>query len=228
MSKGKLIVIDGTDGSGKQTQTKRLIERLQAEGHPVQTLAFPQYGQKSAALVEEYLAGKFGSAQEVGPKAASIFYAADRYAASRQIREWLEAGQHVVLDRYVSANMGHQGGKIADPEERVAFFRWNDELEHGIFGIPRPDLTLILHCPYEIAHELTRQRDGDDQDIHQADADHLKQAEATYLAMAEMFAEMRLVSCCPSGQLLPVEEIHSSIWTIIEPMLTKTAVTAAV
>jgi dTMP kinase len=219
MTPGKLVVIDGTDGSGKQTQTKRLIERLQTEGYPVQTMSFPQYGQKSAALVEEYLAGKFGTAQEVGPKAASIFYACDRFAASQQIREWLAAGQHVVLDRYVSANMGHQGGQLTDPAERQAFFRWNDELEHEIFGIPRPDLTLILHCPYEIAHELTKQRDGDDQDILQADADHLKQAEATYLKMAELFEEMKLVSCCPSGQMLPIEEIHSAVWALVEPLL---------
>lgn len=219
--KGKLIVIDGTDGSGKKTQTKLLIERLRQEGYPVETLAFPRYGEKSAALVEEYLAGKFGTADQVGPKPGSIFYAVDRYAASFQIRQWLEDGINVVLDRYVSANMGHQGGKIADPEERQRFFEWNDELEHGIFGIPRPDMTLILHCPAVIGQKLSDQRDGAAKDIHQADLQHLKDAEASYLMMTEMFDEMKLVNCCPMDELLPREEIHSMVWRVVEPLLVR-------
>src|SRR3990172_11995897 len=108
-TKGKLIVIDGTDGSGKATQTKLLIKRLKKEGSKTAALEFPQYGAKSAGLIENYLAGLYGTADEVGPYRASVFYAVDRYDASQKIRRWLTEGRVVVADRYVTANMGHQG-----------------------------------------------------------------------------------------------------------------------
>jgi dTMP kinase len=103
--KGKFIVIDGTDGSGKATQTELLVKRLEAEGYAVVMADFPRYGERSAMLVEDYLNGKFGSAQEVGPYRGSIFFACDRYAASFQIKQWLEEGKLIISNRYVSANM---------------------------------------------------------------------------------------------------------------------------
>src|SRR3989338_3647825 len=144
MPKGKLIVIDGTDGSGKATQTKLLVDRLNRENHPTVTISFPQYGAKSAGPLEAYLAGKYGSANEVGPYRASILYAVDRYDASARISEDLGNGKIVVADRYVLSNMGHQGGKIAGEQERRKFYAWEDELEHELFHIPRPDLNIIL------------------------------------------------------------------------------------
>ena len=104
--KGKLIVIDGTDGSGKTVQTSLLVERLKKEGHPVEFIEFPQYGQKSSGLIEEYLNGKYGSAEEVGPYRASIFFACDRFAASSKMKGWLSDGKIVVANRYVFSNMG--------------------------------------------------------------------------------------------------------------------------
>jgi dTMP kinase len=216
---GKFLVIDGTDGSGKATQTKLLIERMRREGFQVETIAFPRYGQKSAGPVEDYLAGKYGTAEDVGPKRASIFFAIDRYAASFQIQQWLNEGKVVVADRYVAANMGHQGGKIADQSEREEYFRWNDELEYENFGIPRPDMNLILHVPCKVSQSLLEKRDGDDQDIHQADINHLIQAEKTYLQMAEMFDEMRLIGCCREDGLLSREEIHELVWKEVEQLL---------
>ncbi|MBN1585601.1 thymidylate kinase [Candidatus Uhrbacteria bacterium] len=215
-NRGLFLVIDGTDGSGKATQTKLLIERMGREGWPVETVSFPQYGQPSAGPVEDYLAGKYGAAETVGPKRASILFAVDRYAASAKIRQWLGEGKIVVADRYVASNMGHQGGKIADPTEREAYFRWNDDLEYGVFQIPRPDLNLILHVPCEITQGLLQERDGDRQDIHQADADHLKNAEKTYIQMAEMFPEMSLIRCCKGRKILTREEIHEMVWEKVE------------
>lgn len=156
--KGNLIVIDGTDGSGKATQTKLLVERLKNEGYPVEYIDFPQYGKKSAALVEEYLNGKFGSAEDVGPYPASIFYACDRYAASFDIKRWLIEGKIVVLNRYVSSNMGHQAGKIKNPKERDKFLDWLDELEYGLFKVPKPDLTLLLYVPPKIGQKNVDQK----------------------------------------------------------------------
>ncbi|MEK7097993.1 MAG: thymidylate kinase, partial [Patescibacteria group bacterium] len=133
--KGKFIVIDGTDGSGKTTQLGLLAERLKNLGHLVEIADFPQYNTKSAGLVEEYLSGKYGSADEVGPYRASIFYACDRYDASFKIRKWLEEGKIVISNRYVTANMGHQGGKIDGEKERKEYFDWLYNLEYETFSI---------------------------------------------------------------------------------------------
>ncbi|MBU0646307.1 thymidylate kinase [Patescibacteria group bacterium] len=216
---GKLIVIDGTDGSGKATQTKLLVERLQKDGQRVQTLSFPQYGQKSAALVEEYLAGRYGSAEQVGPQAASIFYAVDRFAARGQIKDWLNQGQWVVTDRFVSSNMGHQGGKIHDTEKRKEFFQWEDELEHGIFNLPRPDKIIFLHVAAAIGQQLTAQRDAI-QDIHQQDLNHLKDAEAAYQQMAEILPNFERIECVQDGNLLPIEQIHERVFALVKPLIT--------
>ena len=220
-------MIDGTDGSGKATQTKLLIEHMTREGLPVKTISFPRYGQPSAAMVEAYLSGAFGRADEVGPKASSIFYAVDRFAASSAIRTWLENGVNVIADRYVGSNMGHQGSKISDPNERKAFYAWERELEHDIFGIPRPDVNIILHVPYEISLTLMagRAADGAEKhnlktDIHQSDVNHLKAAEQTYLELAELYPEFTLVECTKAGSLLSPEEIHERVREIASKIVT--------
>ena len=193
MSKSRFIVIDGTDGAGKETQTKILVERLTKEGYAVEVGDFPQYGERSAAMVEDYLNKKFGTAMEVGPYRASIFYACDRYAASFKFRKWLDEGKIIVSNRYVSANMGHQAGKIKDKEERDKFLAWLDNLEYGIFGIPRPDLTILLYTPPAIGQELVGKKGKRDyignkkEDIHEADIQHLTDAADAYRYVAEKY-----------------------------------------
>ena len=217
--KGLFFVVDGTDGSGKATQTKLLIGRLIERGLPTETVSFPRYGKKSAGPTEEYLARAYGDPTKLDAKIASTFYAVDRYAASFDIRAWLQAGRHVVADRWVSSNMGHQGGKISDPGARLAFLKWNDELEYGLFGLPQPDVSIILHVPAEIGQELANKRDGH-ADGHQDSLQHLRDAEATYLEMARLFPErFKLVECTRDGKLLPPDEIHKLVWQIIEPLL---------
>ncbi len=142
--KNKFIVLDGTDGSGKETQTEILIKRLKEEGFKVEKADFPQYNTKSAGLIENYLNGKYGAAEKVGPLIPSIFYAADRYDASFEIKKWLEEGKIVISNRYVSSNMAHQGGKIKSKEKRQKFFDCLYKLEYELFKIPKPDLSLIL------------------------------------------------------------------------------------
>jgi dTMP kinase len=223
-SRGGFIVIDGTDGSGKATQTKLLIERLVREGYPAETVSFPQYGKKSCGLVEEYLAGTYGNASEVGPYRASIFYAADRFDASQTIRCWLEAGKNVVADRYVGSNMGHQGSKITDPVERGKFFDWEMHLEHELFGIPRPDMNVVLHVPSQIAMELMKNREskhGLKQDVHEQDPKHLQAAEDAYLDMTKRFESFQLVECVENGALLSPETIHERVWKLVQPYLMK-------
>ncbi|MFA7662816.1 MAG: deoxynucleoside kinase [Patescibacteria group bacterium] len=221
---GKFIVIDGTDGSGKTTQTEILIQKLKSEGYAVEMADFPQYNTKSAGLVENYLEGKYGGVDEVDAKIASIFYAADRYDASFKIRQWLEDGKIVVSNRYVTANMGHQGAKLVTKEERQQLFDWLDILEYGTFKIPRPDLNIILHVPAEVSQKLVQARIREDwkgktNDIHQNSFEHLKRAEETYLEITELFNEFKLIECAPEAEILTKEEIADSVWKIVKEIL---------
>ncbi|MDD5071753.1 MAG: dUTP diphosphatase [Patescibacteria group bacterium] len=215
---GKFIVIDGTDGSGKATQTQMLVDRLKKSGYPVAMVDFPQYGEKSAGLVEKYLNGKYGEADEVGPYRASVFYACDRYDASFKIKKWLEQGKIVIANRYVTANMGHQGGKIANPLERKNYFSWLYELEYEIFNIPKPDLNIILHVDAGLAQKLVDQKghrdyiNGKKRDLHEADINHLRRAEQVYLEIARTFPDFTLIECTRNGEIMTREEIHNLIW----------------
>ncbi len=224
--KGRFIVIDGTDGSGKATQTNLLVEELKLSGYEVEMTDFPQYGTKSAGLIEEYLNGKYG---QVGPEAASIFYAIDRFDASFKIREWLTAGKIVISNRYVTANAGHQGGKIADDMERLKYFKWLDNLEYNIFNIPKPDLNIILHMPAEMAQALVDKKsagqreyaNGKKRDLHEADINHLKNAEKVYLQIAQLFPNTKLVECVKAGELMPPEEVHNKVWELVRRIALK-------
>jgi dTMP kinase len=211
MTTGKFIVIDGTDGSGKTTQNRLLHERLKAEGLDVVVFNFPQYGKKSAGLVENYLNGDYGTAEEVGPYRASIFFACDRYDASFAIKEALSAGKIVLTDRYVTANMGHQGGKLTDRHDRKEYFTWLENLEFVQFGIPKPDLNIILHVAPEIGQRLVGVR-GNKQDIHEADINHLKNAEQAYLEIAKIMPNMVLVECVKDDDIMARETIAELIW----------------
>lgn len=216
---GKFIVIDGTDGSGKGTQTELLVERLHREGFNVETISFPQYGKKSCGLVEEYLNGKYGGASDVDPKVASIFYACDRYDASFQINEWLNQGKIVIANRYFSSNIGHQAGKINDTVKRKEFIDWLTELEFEIFKIPKPDITLFLFVPAEIGQKLVESKDlreyiekGKKKDIHEADIEHLKEAQKSYIDASETLENWERVDCDRNGEIMTREEIHELIW----------------
>jgi dTMP kinase len=221
MAHGKLIVIDGTDGSGKTVQANRLIERLRAEGRNAQLLDFPQYGKPSAYFVEKYLRGEYGGVNEVGPRLASVFFALDRYDASNRISRLLDEGVTLVSNRYVSANKGHQMGKIEGHEEQAAFLEWLNSFEYGLLGVPLPDLTLLLHVTAEIGFELSHSRDGEKQDIHQKDLAHLKGAEQAYLQMPQIdkIENWKVVECVEHGKLLPIDTIHERVWQEVKNLL---------
>jgi len=223
--KGLFIMIEGTDGSGKSLQTNLLVEHLKKENYKVEQISFPQYGEPSAIMVEEYLNGKFGTAQEVGPYRASILYAIDRYAAAPKIKKWLAEGKIVIANRYVASNMGHQGGKIKNETERQKYFDWNYNLEYNIFQIPKPDVNLILHVTPEISQRLVDQKGareylhGKKRDIHEDDIRHLADAEAAYLNIAKLYPEFKIVECIKNNDIMPKEEIHAIIWTEISKYL---------
>jgi len=153
--KGKLIVIDGVDGSGKATQVKRLAEALRAKGKKVETIDFPRYKDNFfGAMIGECLCGDYGDFAKLDPHIASVLYACDRMESSKQIKEWLAAGKIVIADRFVSANQIHQGGKCKTEAERKEFLRWLDRMEHEVLDTPRPDVILYLNIPIAVSQEL--------------------------------------------------------------------------
>jgi len=202
-----------------------LVERLRQNGYKVAMADFPQYGQKSAGLVEEYLNGKYGKTEEVGPYRASIFYACDRYDASFKIRRWLAGGEIVISNRYVAANMGHQGAVISDDYKRKKFFQWLYQLEYKLFQIPYPDLNIILHVDAALAQKLVDQKGtrdyvgGHKRDIHEADINHLRAAEKVYLEIAKTFPNFKLIECSPDGRIMPRAEIHELVWREVRKLI---------
>ncbi len=222
------IVLEGTDGSGKSEQFKKLFARLEKEGHKVATFDFPQYGEPSAFFVEQYLDGKYGGWKEVGPYRASVFYALDRFAVGLKITQAIKRGEIIISNRYVSSNMGHQGAKIKDGKELEEFLKWVKNFEYGIMGIPRPDITIILHMPAEIAQKMVDKKGpreylkGKKRDIHEDDLEHLEWAEKVYLKIAELFPnDFMVIECVENGKLLSIDEIHKKVYEIVKKRLVK-------
>lgn len=223
---GKLIVIDGTDGAGKTTQLKKLKEKLLEENFQVMEADFPQYNTKSAGLVEEYLSGKYGTADEVSPYQSSIFYAVDRFDAKEKIISHLKKGAIVLSNRYVSSSLGHQGGKIDDPLERKAFFNWLYELEYKIFCLPKPDLSLILYVEPEIAQNLSKKRQREDwkgktKDIHEDNLEHLKKAANVFKEIAESFSNFKFINCTKNNEIMNIDDIHYLVLNQVKNILNK-------
>jgi thymidylate synthase ThyX/predicted NUDIX family phosphoesterase/thymidylate kinase len=231
IGKGKFFVFEGIDGCGKSTQTKLLADYFKQKGFEVEKIDFPQHGQRSSAMVDDYLTGKYGSSEEVGPKVASVFYATDRYDASFKIKKWLDEGKIVISDRYLVSNIGHQGGKIKGREEWKDYVNWLYNLEYNVFGIPKPDYTFILKTSAEfslkLANNITdgqkKERRaaylGDDrkQDIHEKDRNHLANALNSYLMAAEEFPnDFRVIECLEGGELLSPDVINKKIINTIE------------
>ncbi len=217
---GKFIVIDGTDGSGKWTQTKLLVDRLQKEWRKVQMADFPQYGEKSAGMVEEYLNGKFGSAHEVWPYRASILFACDRYAASFQIKKWLEEWCVVITNRYTTSNMGHQAWLIEDLEEREKYLERLKNLEYTIFDIPEPDHVLFLFLDPEVSRKkaLATQRVNLDKskDITENDAEYMKKWSEGFFYVAEKY-DWGMIDCNNGNwDFRPLDDIHNEIWEHVQ------------
>ena len=220
---GKLIVFEGTDGSGKSTQFRALCQRLDGMGKEYQKLVFPQYSEPSSALIRMYLGGEFGkNPADVNPYAASAFYAVDRYASLKKVwGDWYEGGGLVLTDRYTTSNAVHQAVKCA-PADRPAFLRWLDDFEHNKMGLPRPDLVLYLDMPMDKAVELLRSREAathTQADIHELDTGYLAACRESALQAAQVLG-WKTVSCLDEGGALrSIGDIHEEIWPLAAPLL---------
>lgn len=219
---GKLIVFEGTDGSGKSTQFELLAKRLEAEQIGFQRLRFPQYEEPSSALIRMYLGGAFGDDPEaVNAYAASTFYAVDRYASYQRVwKDYYQGGGLVVSDRYTTSNAVHQGSKVPEGE-RAEFFRWLYDLDYDRMGLPRPDLVVLLDMPVELSEQLMRKREqstGTHADIHERDEDYLKKCRDVALHAAKYYG-WRTVSCAKDGAIRGVEDIHEEVYAIVKSCL---------
>ena len=211
---GKLIVIEGTDGSGKSTQFRLLTEAVEKAGHGFQKLVFPQYQEESSALIRMYLGGQFGDKpSDVNAYAASAFYAVDRYASYKKVwGQWYENGGLVLSDRYTTSNAVHQASK--EPESgRAEFLRWLYEFEYDKLGLPRPDLTIYLDVPTEYTEQMMRAREaatGTSADIHEQDLGYLATCREMGRAAAEYYG-WTVIRCVSDGKMRTIEDIHQEI-----------------
>ena len=219
---GKLIVFEGTDGSGKSTQFQKLCDRLDGMGRGYRRLVFPQYDQPSSALIRMYLGGEFGThPQDVSPYAASAFYAVDRYASWRKVwGEDYQNGGLILADRYTTSNAVHQASKLL-PGERKVFLEWLFDLEYGKLGLPEPDLVIYLDMPTEITEKMMRQREaatGTHADIHEQDEAYLKSCRD---AAREIVRDCgwTVIRCARDDEPRTVEDIHDEVYRTVRALL---------
>lgn len=222
--RGKLIVIEGTDCSGKETQTKLLTEKLNKNNIKTEYLSFPNYNTPTGKIIgacylgREELCQKFlkedngwfeEGASNVDGLVSSLYYAADRKYNINKIEEALASGKNVILDRYTFSNMAHQGGKIRTQEARFQFFKKVDTLEFELLELPKPDLVILLYVPYQVTIELQEKRNSS-QDQHEKDKEHLKRAEQTYLELKALY-QFKMIECTKDGNMRTIEEIHNEV-----------------
>ena len=219
---GKLFVIDGTDGSGKQTQFDKLKERLSKDGVEYKTVSFPNYDSPSSSLVKMYLSGEFGTnAQEISPYIASTFYAADRYATFQTgYKEYYENGGIILADRYTTANMVHQAGKIKDKEERDKFLKWLWDFEFKLYALPIPTEVFFLNMPTEKALELMKDRknkfdENAKKDIHERNETHMRDAYKAACDVAKDYNWFE-IKCMKDNELRTIDDIHEEIYNEVK------------
>ena len=219
---GKLIVIEGTDGSGKSTQFRLLSERLEKEAVCFKHLVFPRYSQESSALIRMYLGGEFGTKPEdVNAYAASTFFAVDRYASYKMDwGQWYASGGLVLSDRYTTSNAVHQTVKVPR-EERMTFLHWLYDLEFDKLQLPKPDLVLYLDIPTDFTEKLLRRREQDTHtqaDIHEQDTAYLAACREVGRQAAE-FYHWQVISCVKDGAMRTIEDIHEEIYQCVKKCL---------
>lgn len=218
---GRLIVIEGTDGSGKTTQTEALLRRLKQEDIDAESLRFPQYEKNLfGKLIRECLDGLHGDFMHLDPKVTSVLYACDRFETASRLNTWLQEGKVVILDRYVSSNQIHQGGKIKDESERNKFLEWLSAMEYDTLNVLKPDMVLYLDVAEEISRELILKREGV-RDLADSDFDYLHNSKEAgkHLLTREKFWER--IECTPEDSLLSIDEIHEIIWSKVSKLLAK-------
>lgn len=224
--KGRMIVIEGTDCSGKETQSKLLTKVLESQGKKAINISFPMYESPTGKIVGGPYLGKeeisscwfSEGAVNLDPKIACLYYAADRKYNITKIKEYIDNGYYVIVDRYTSSNMAHQGSKIHDKDERFNMYQWIDKLEYWLLELPKPDITIFLHMPYSYSLELKKNRISLDE--HEKCKEHLILAEEAYIELSELY-HWSTIECIKDNQIKTIEEINKEIIELIEKDDTK-------
>ena len=232
--RGKLIVIEGTDCSGKETQARLLIEKLNQMNIKAENISFPCYDTPTGRIIgacylgKEELCNKYlknnkgwfdGGAGEVDGLVSSLYYAADRRYNIDQINDLLDKGINIVLDRYTFSNMAHQGGKIVTQEERFQFFKKMEVLEFDLLELPKPDLVILLYVPYQVTLKLLETRE-EVADQNESNIKHLKRAEQTYLELRALY-KFKMIECTKSDKMRSIPDIHEEVLNNVLQLLTK-------
>ena len=218
--RGRFIVFDGLDGSGKSTQAKLLVNYLTQQGYRVKYIHFPRYQASfHGQIIAAYLKGKFGQLNQISPYLISLAYALDRLMAKNEIEDWLKAGYFVIADRYTSSNFAYQAARLP-PKERKKFIDWLWAMEYRVHKLPREDLVVFLHLPYKLAFELIKQREIGKvrhQNIHEEDFKFMKEVEKVYLYLTQRFSHWVKINCFNrQNQLLTPETIQEKIIKILK------------
>ena len=216
--RGKLIVIEGTDCSGKETQSKLIIERFKKEGIDIRYFSFPVYDSPTGRIIggpylgKEYICkGWFKeTAPLVDPKVSSLYYAADRRYNIGVINDLLDQGINVILDRYFYSNMAHQGGKIEDKDKRIEMYKWIEKLEIDLLELPVPDIKIFLHVPFNVSIKLKQNR-SEALDENESNKEHLINAENAYLEVSNMY-DFEIIKCYQDDEILSIESINDKIY----------------
>lgn len=211
--KGKLIVFEGADGTGKTTQAKLLFNHLKKNKRDAVFFSFPNYQSAWGKMVRRYLDGEFGDVNQVSPYLASMLYAGDRLLESERIREWLGLGKLVVCDRYMASNIAHQIAKIKSQSEQSKFVEWLEDLEYRENKIPKPDLIILLTIPETIAQKFMRKRV---RDIHEKNVSYQKRVAKAFLDLAKTGKSWAVVSNTKGGGLKKINEVHKEIVEIVK------------
>ena len=219
--RGKLIVIEGTDCSGKETQSNLLLEHLNNDKIKTEKFSFPNYDSPTGKIIGGSYLGKphIGAclfpegAINVDPKVASLLYAADRKYNIDKINMLLLKGVNVILDRYVYSNMAHQGCKIESYNQRLEMYKWLEQLEFELLELPIPDISIFLHMPYEDACKLKKNRK--ELDEHELSESHLKKAEKTYVELSELY-NWYTIECSNDGLIKSKDEIHKEVYEYVK------------
>ena len=219
---GKLIVIEGTDGSGKSTQFRLMSQRLTDEGKEFKHIVFPRYSEESSALIRMYLGGQFGSKpSDVNAYAASSFYAVDRFASYKMDwGQWYEDGGLILSDRYTTSNAVHQTSKLPE-DQQEAYLHWLYDFEYEKLGLPRPDLTIYLDVPTDFTEKMLRSREASTNtqaDIHEQDTAYLATCRKTGRAAAKYYG-WTVINCVKDGVMRSIEDIHEEIYRHVKTCL---------
>ena len=225
--RGKIILIEGTDCSGKETQSRMLYEKLNNLGIKTIRIGFPDYDSPTGKIIggpylgKEYICDGWFSegASNVDPKVSSLYYGADFLYHLNSMNEILDSGTNIILDRYFYSSFAHQGGKELNKEKRLKLYEWLEKLEFDLLGLPDADIKLFLHMPYEVALELRKNR-KEKPDQNESDKNHLINAENAYLEIADMY-NFKTIECSDSNSPRPINDINEEVFDFVYSNIVK-------